>query len=147
LNRARELAHSGAIFRHRFQKLTDHLPRISSARVFSRAMERGTTISSPRWPVWLNAAALLIASFIAVAALTLQVRPGTEIVAVAFPPWWNGEQTFLATASADAAIVRMTALPSLLVVRPDQHDGLSRLRKAGVWLVMDPRAIAACISN
>jgi hypothetical protein len=147
LNRARELAHSGTIFRQRFKKLTDHLPRISSARVFSRAMERGTTISSPRWPVWLNAAALLIASFIAVAALTLQVRPGTEIVAVAFPPWWNGEQTFLATASADAAIVRMTALPSLLVVRPDQHDGLSRLRKAGVWLVMDPRAIAACISN
>jgi hypothetical protein len=147
LNRVRELAHSGTIFRQRFKKLTDHLPRISSARVFSRAMERGTTISSPRWPVWLNAAALLIASFIAVAALTLQVRPGTEIVAVAFPPWWNGEQTFLATASADAAIVRMTALPSLLVVRPDQHDGLSRLRKAGVWLVMDPRAIAACISN
>jgi hypothetical protein len=79
--------------------------------------------------------------------LSLQVRPGTEIVAVAFPPWWSTKQTFDAAASADAAIVRMTAIPSLLVVRPDQHDGLARLRKAGVWLALDPQAIAACLSN
>jgi len=110
-------------------------------------MERDTTISSLRWPVWLNAAALLLASFVAVAALSLQVRPGTEIVAVAFPPWWSTERALLATASADAAIVRMTAVPSLLVVRPDQHDGLMRLRNAGVWLAMDPQAIAACLAK
>jgi hypothetical protein len=110
-------------------------------------MERDNTISTSKWPAWLNATALLIASFVAVAALSLQVRPGTEIVAVAFPPWWSTEQTFNAAASADAAIVRMTAIPSLLVVRPDQHDGLIRLRKAGVWLAMDPQAIAACLSK
>jgi hypothetical protein len=110
-------------------------------------MERDETISTPKWSAWLNATALLIASFVAVAALSLQVRPGTEIVAVAFPPWWSTKQTFDAAASADAAIVRMTAIPSLLVVRPDQHDGLARLRKAGVWLALDPQAIAACLSN
>ena len=110
-------------------------------------MERGTTISSLRWPVWLNAAALLVASFVAVAALSFRVRPGTEIVAVAFPPWWSSQEAFLAAASADAAIVRMTAIPSLLVVRPAQHDGLARLRNAGVWLAADPRAIDACFSN
>src|ERR1700759_4484241 len=98
-----------------------------------------------RWPAWLNAAALLVASFIAVAALSLQVRPGAEIVAVASPPWWSAERAFLAAASADAAIVRMTAIPSLLVVSPDRHDGLARLRKAGVWLAADPQAIAACL--
>jgi len=110
-------------------------------------MERDRTISTSKWPAWLNATALLIASFVAIAALSLQVRPGTEIVAVAFPPWWSTEQTFNAAASADAAIIRMTAVPSLLVVRPDQHDGLNRLRNAGAWLAMDPQAIAACISN
>src|SRR5215813_2867799 len=110
-------------------------------------MKRDATISTTRWPVWLNAAALLIASFVAVAALSLQVRPGTEIVAVAFPPWWSNERALLAAASADAAIVRMTAVPSLLVVRPDRHEGLMRLRNASVWLAMDPQAIAACISN
>jgi hypothetical protein len=110
-------------------------------------MERDETISTSKWPAWLNGTALLIASFVAVAALSLQVHPGTEIVAVAFPPWWSTEQAFSATASADAAIVRITAIPSLLVVRPNQHDGLTRLRKAGVWLAMDPQAIAACLSN
>jgi hypothetical protein len=54
---------------------------------------------------------------------------------------------FLAAASANAAIVRMTALPSLLVVRPDDRNGLARLRQAGVWLTMDPQAIAACFAK
>jgi len=108
-------------------------------------MAQANTIRMWRWPAWLNAAALLIASFIAVAALSLQVRSGAEIVAVAFPPWWSAERALLAAASADAAIVRVTAVPSLLVVRPDQHDGLARLRKAGAWLAIDPQAVAACL--
>jgi hypothetical protein len=108
-------------------------------------MEGGKTISPSRWPAWLNAAALLIASFLSIATLSLRVRPGTDVVAVAFPPWWSAQQVFLAAASADAAIVRSTALTSVLVVRPDQHDGLARLRAAGVWLAVDPQAVAGCI--
>ena len=69
------------------------------------------------------------------------------MVAVAFPPWWTARQVFLATASADAAIVRITAIPALLVVRPDDHDGLARLRQAGVWLAVDPQAVAACFTK
>jgi hypothetical protein len=110
-------------------------------------MERERTIPASRWPAWLNAAALLIASWIAIAALSLQVRPGAEIVAVVFPPWWSAQEVFLAAASANATIVRMTALPSLLVVRPDDRNGLARLRQAGVWLTMDPQAIAACLTK
>ena len=87
-----------------------------------------------RSTAWLNAAALLAASWFAIAALSLQIRPGAEVVAVVFPPWWNAQEVFLASASADAAIVRMTAVPFLLVVRPDLRDGLTRLRKAGAWL-------------
>ena len=110
-------------------------------------MERGKTISASRWPAWLNAAALLFVSWIAIAALSLQVHPGTEIVAVAFPPWWDSQEVFTAAASANAAIVRMTAIPSLLVVRPDSQDGLARLRQAGAWLALDPQAIAACFGK
>ena len=110
-------------------------------------MERGKTISASRWPTWLNAAALLVASWVAVAALSLHVRPGAEIVAVVFPPWWSAQEVFSAAASANAAIVRMTALPTLLVVRPDDLNGLARLRQAGVWLTMDPQAIAACFAK
>ena len=102
---------------------------------------------APTWPAWLSAAALLVVSWIAVAALSLQIRPGTEIIAVAFPPWWNAQQVFLAAASANAAIVRMTAIPAVLVVRPDGHDGLTRLREAGAWLAIDPQAVAACLTK
>jgi len=110
-------------------------------------MEPGKIIQTARWPAWLNAALLLVASWIAIAALSLQVRPGAEAVAVVFPPWWSAQQVFAAAASANAAIIRITAIPSLLVVRPDDHDGLTRLRGAGVWLTMDPQAIAACLTK
>jgi hypothetical protein len=98
-----------------------------------------------RWRTWLNAAGLLLASVIAVAAFAFHVRAGAEIVAVAFPPWWSSQQVFAAVASADAAVVRTTGIPTLLVVRPDNYDGLERLRNAGVWLALDPQAVAACL--
>jgi hypothetical protein len=50
--------------------------------------------NSRRWPAWLNAVLLLVVSFIGGAALSFQARPGAEIVAVAFPVWWDSEQTF-----------------------------------------------------
>ena len=102
---------------------------------------------SRRWPAWLNATLLLAVSFIGVAGLSFQARPDTEIVAVAFPVWWDSQQAVSAAASANAAIVRMTAVPSLLVVRPDGHEGLSRLQAAGAWLTVDPQAIAACFTK
>jgi hypothetical protein len=50
----------------------------------------------------------------AIASLSFQIRPGTEVVAVAFPPWWSAQQALQATASANAAIVRTTAIPAVL---------------------------------
>ena len=110
-------------------------------------MEGRTTIPTRRWTAWLNASALLLAGWIALAILTLQVRPGATVVAVMFPPWWSAQQAFLAAGSAQAAIVGPTALPTLLVVRPDDHDGLSRLREAGAWFVMDAQTVAACFGR
>jgi hypothetical protein len=110
-------------------------------------MDPTRDVIAHRWPTWLNAAGLLLASVIAVAALSFHARPGVEVVAIAFPPWWSSQRVFEAIASADAAIVRTTALSTLLVVRPDGPEGLARLRNAGVWLAMDPQAIAACFSQ
>jgi hypothetical protein len=101
--------------------------------------------SRSRWPAWLNATGLLLASFVAIAALSLQVRPGTEVVAVVFAPWWSSQQSLLAVASANATIVRITALSAVVVVRPDDHDGLLRLHHAGAWFTIDPQAVAACL--
>lgn len=110
-------------------------------------MEGRAAIPSRRWPAWANATGLLVAGWIALAILTLQVRPGATVVAVAFPPWWSTQQVFQAAGSAQAAIVRATALPTLLVVRPDDHDGLSRLHEAGAWFVMDAQAVSACFGR
>lgn len=110
-------------------------------------MERASIKTTSRWPVWLNAFALLLASVVAVALLSFQARPGAEIVAVAFPPWWSSQQAFEAAASAGATIVRTTAISTLVVVKPDSDTGLNRLRQAGVWLTLDPQAVAACFNN
>ncbi len=110
-------------------------------------MERSHLTTASRWPAWANATGLLIASFVGMAALSLHAQPGAEIVAVAFPPWWSSERVFAAAASANAAIVRLTAIPSILVVQPGSRDGLTRLRESGVWLTIDPRAIAACFTK
>lgn len=110
-------------------------------------MGRVQDITTSRWPAWCNATALLLISVAAVAALSFQVRPGVEVVAVAFPPWWTTQQIFAAAASADAAVVRTTAIAAILVVRPNDHEGLSRLRQAGAWLTLDPQAVAGCFNN
>jgi hypothetical protein len=110
-------------------------------------MQRVANITRFTWPSWLNAAGLLLASFFGIAVLSLQVRPGTDVVAVVFPPWWSAQQIFQAAASANAAIVRTTAIPSLLVVRPEGNNGLSRLHEAGAWFSIDPQAVDACFKN
>lgn len=107
-------------------------------------MESGRIIEGARWSVWLGPSALLAASWIVIAAMSMQPPAGAEVLAVAFPPWWSMQRTFVAAASADAGIVRMTAIPGLLVVRPAENDGLARLREAGAWLTIDPQAISAC---
>jgi hypothetical protein len=109
-------------------------------------MERATPRATSRWPAWLNATALLLTSAIAFAALSLQVRPGSEIVAVAFPPWWSTQHVFEAAASAnrdrqddcDSGGSRGQA---------GNHEGMTRLREAGAWLTIDPQAIAACFNR
>ncbi|MGO4714602.1 hypothetical protein [Bradyrhizobium sp. 2TAF24] len=107
-------------------------------------MKQAQHTPAAQWPAWLGAAALLTASLIAVAALTLRTTPGMDVVAVAFPPWWNTQQTFAAAAAADAAVVRTTAIASLIVVRPEGRNGLQRLHAAGAWLTLNPQAISAC---
>jgi len=102
---------------------------------------------SVRWPSWLNAAVLLLASVVAVSTLSLRAHPDSETVAVVFPPWWSVSDALQATAEADAAIVRTTAIASIVVVRPRGREGMARLREAGGWFVVDPQAIAGCLKD
>src|ERR1700683_1832035 len=96
--------------------------------------------STCRWPAWLNAAILLLSSWIFIAALSFQVRPDTEVVAVVFPPWWSAQQALQAAASANAAFVRTTAIPAVLVVRPDGR-GLACHWPTGRCGLLDPEGV------
>ena len=84
-------------------------------------MGHENSITTSRLPAWLNAAALLVATWIAIVGLSFQI-------------------------SLSAEIVSKTSIPAVLVVRPDDRAGLARLRAAGAWLAMDPRAIAGCLT-
>lgn len=106
----------------------------------------GENTESRRRP-WLNASALLVVSFLLIGFVALRAKPGAEVIAVAFPPWWSTQQAFLGAASANVAIVRETSISSLVVVHIEKPGDLSRLRHAGVWLALDPQAIAACMKN
>ena len=103
--------------------------------------------ASRRRPVWLNAGALLLVSWLMVAALSLAPRPDADVVAVVFPPWWDEGRALLTAASTGAAIIRSGALPTILVVQPADRDGRARLRRAGAWLVLDPQALGGCLSS
>ena len=109
-------------------------------------MGQESRTNTRRWPAWSGAAVLLVLGWIVIAALSFQVRPDTEVVAVVFPPWWSAQQAFQAAASANAKLVRTTTLPAVLVVRLEDQAGLTRLREAGAWFTIDPQAIAACLT-
>ena len=99
------------------------------------------------WPIWLNASALLLASWIAVTALALRLPAASETAAVVFPPWWNAAQAISAIATADAAVVRTGIVPTILIVHVAQPDGLKRLRAAGAWFTLNPQAVGGCFTT
>jgi hypothetical protein len=90
---------------------------------------------------------LLLVSWVGIAALTFRAGPGDKVVAVIFPPWWTLDRAFNAAASAEASIVRVGGLGSILVVEPAATNGLERLYRAGAWLSVNPAGVGGCLTN
>lgn len=99
------------------------------------------------WLTWRNPIGLLLASWIVIASLSLRLPAGAEAAAILFPPWWTVQQSIAAIASTHNAIVRTTAIPSMMVVQLVEPDGLASLRQAGAWLALDPQAIGGCFKK
>jgi hypothetical protein len=110
-------------------------------------MERARRIESFRWPHWLCPVALLLVSWVWIAALTFRLGPGDTVVAAIFPPWWSTDRVFAAAASAEASIVRVGGFGSMLIVQPAAMNGPDRLYRAGAWLLLNPTGIGACLAN
>jgi hypothetical protein len=92
------------------------------------------------------AVALLAVSLGTIGAATM--APGDDEsapVAAVFPLWWSADRAFLATAAAGGAVVREGAVSSLLVAQSSEPGFRRKLHAAGAWLLLDPKAVAACL--
>ncbi len=100
------------------------------------------------WRTWSPAILLLLVSFIASAWLDLRpVLAADEPVAALFPPWWSADRTLAAATSTGGAIVREGAWSSILVLKSDDGDLGRRLYASGAWLLVNPKALEACLKE
>lgn len=105
-------------------------------------------MSEGRRGAWLPAILLLIVSFLGIAWLNL--RPdlaADEPVAAVFPPWWDAERAFAAAASTGGAVIREGAWSNILVVKSEGGDLAQRLYASGAWLLLNPKALEACLKE
>lgn len=95
-------------------------------------------------------AALLTAAAIALIAfagwLGLRPRePMTDGLAVVFPPWQDEAQVTQQALAAGARLLRPAGASFIAVVMPDDAGYTQRVRQAGAWLVLDPKALGICL--
>jgi hypothetical protein len=92
----------------------------------------------------LAAAAMAVASVLALAGLEARPQGGGEVAAV-FPPWMGRERAFAQALAAGGAVVRQGIVGTILVVADDDPGVVDRLYAAGAWAVIDPVAFGGCL--
>ena len=97
-----------------------------------------------RLATWAPCVALAVGSLLAAWASSFGPRPDGPIAAL-YPPWWSASQCLLA-AAAGGMPVRFGAAGFVVVVLPDTPDAARLLRRAGAWLLLDPRALGGCVA-
>jgi hypothetical protein len=91
-------------------------------------------------------ASLSLGAFCVTARTALVPRDTTEGVAVIFAPWTTSDKTLLRAVAGGSRFVRFGGLPFIAIVMPESTKYVDRMLSAGAWLVVDPRALAACSS-
>jgi hypothetical protein len=75
------------------------------------------------------------------AALTALPERGP--VAAVFPPWWDGMRAITA-ASEGGSVLRLGLMNFVVLVAPAEPADRDRLRRAGAWLLLNPRGLIGC---
>ena len=91
---------------------------------------------------WSLPVALGALSLMAALVLSLQPRPSGP-VALLFPPWWNAMRSVVAAASV-GSVIRLGAVPFIVVVQPDRRRPRGGVGPSQAWLVLDPQALGGC---
>lgn len=71
----------------------------------------------------------------------------SRALAVLFAPWIDSGSAMRRAGDAGARIVRFGALPFIVVVEPERPDFTARVMQLGAVLILDPRALAACLTR
>ena len=90
-------------------------------------------------------ALLLIAS--ATPLLAVADLPGAAraTVAAIFPPAMDRAEALSAAVAAGGLVLREGGWGTVVVAHSDEVGFARRLRRAGAWLVLDPRSAAGCL--
>ena len=100
---------------------------------------------------WLIDATVLASVSIGALYMTARValapREPQSGVAVVFAPWTSAATTLARTTEAGGRFVRFGGAPFVAVAMPDDAGYPARAFAAGAWLVLDPKAVAACLSD
>jgi hypothetical protein len=91
-------------------------------------------------------AALSVAVLYFSARSTLIPREPEQGVALVFAPWTKPEAAMKRTVGLGARFVRFGGLNFITVAIPDDREYPARALAEGAWLVVNPKAIAACLS-
>ena len=87
-----------------------------------------------------------VASLYVAARLGLKPRDPAMGVGVIFAPWVSETSAVDRATAAGARFVRFGGLPFIVVVVPEAADYVARISAEGAFLVVDPQALAACLS-
>lgn len=91
--------------------------------------------------------AFVIGNFAVVAYVALKPKNPADGVAVVFSPWLGAKEAFERATSSGDRFVRYGNYPFIVVVMPGDANYLARLRAEGALLVLDPKALAACLGS
>jgi hypothetical protein len=100
-----------------------------------------------RWSRLLDGGLILVLALLSpLLVLRTGLKPAdtTFGVAVVFAPWTGPEAAILRATSAGASLVRVGALPWIVVVAPEDDGYIERVLVDGALVALDPRVLADC---
>lgn len=96
--------------------------------------------------------AAVLAVLLLLAVSTLPVFAAADLpgetsgtLAAVFAPGTDRAEALAAVTAADGLVVRAGGWGAVLVARSEDAGFAARLRRAGAWLVVDPRSAAGCL--
>ena len=104
-------------------------------------------LSHPRWSRLLDGGLVVVFALLSLFfVLWTGVKPRYPMsgVAVVFTPWTGAEAAILSATAAGASLVRVGALPWIVVVAPENDGYVERVLAAGALLTVDPQVLADC---